>query len=374
MTYDSGLLSDGHFEWVLKNIAYDAHRRTLMGEIVSNTAQLKKVNEERIRQAIKENPNSTKALIARETGLSLATCNNILNEMVEMGEIIASEMTPSSGGRPATPFIYNKEYKNAICMYINTEGNVKVMAFAIVNAVGEILEEERLLLDYIDADVIDQQLGIRLNRYPKVSTVGIGIPGAVQDGIIDPCDVSELVNVNLQEQLTQKYGIEIIIENDMNLISYGYYMKHIVENGVESPKSLAIIYFSKNNLPGCGVVIEGSLLKGNTMFAGEVSYVSLAYGLTRDDQNRLLNNPSDFPEIAAKSICSVIAMINPQTIVLIGSLLENADLGEIEARFLDVIPAKHMSQLVVSNEIHDFYMKGLIRMTINSLSCGIPVI
>ena len=61
----------------------------------------KQMNVDLVRSAIKSVPGNTKAGISAITGLSHATCNSILNELVSLGEVRELEKDTSSGGRPA---------------------------------------------------------------------------------------------------------------------------------------------------------------------------------------------------------------------------------------------------------------------------------
>jgi len=345
-----------------------------MNSIVTNTSQLKKINEERIRQAIKENPNSTKADIARETGLSLATCNNLLNEMIVCGEIIASELAPSSGGRPATQYIYNKDHHFALCLYVSNDGDEKKLVCAVVNALEEILEETQSILEHVTLDAIDCAIAGPIVRYPKIKVIGIGVPGRILNGVVEFCDIEELENVDLKLPLQNKYGIEVLVENDMDFIAYGYYMKYMEAHGADSKRNLAVIYFPKNNFPGCGLIVDNRLLKGSTMFAGEISFIPDAFGIPREEQLRLLNSQVEICDIIPKYLSAIISITNPQSIILLGALFESIDEQLIIQKCLDVIPKRHMPHLVISTELHSYYVKGLAHITIRSLEYGIPVI
>jgi len=52
----------------------------------------------------------------------------------------------------------------------------------------------------------------------------VDIPGVVdKQNVIDFCDIEELGNCALAERLSDKLGIDVLIENDMNTIAYGVY-------------------------------------------------------------------------------------------------------------------------------------------------------
>ncbi len=339
-----------------------------------NTTQLKIVNVERVRRAIKENPDSTKAMIASVTGLSIATCNSILNEMLDDEEILISEKNMNSGGRPANLFSYNRNYQHGLGLYVSNEDNNHRLSYAVCDALGTIIEEETEAHDVIDASTIDEKISTLLHRFSKIRGIGIGVPGEVQDGTIHMCDIEALRGVDLMEQLKAKYSCSFVIENDMDFITLGYYQDLLSKQQIDKNDNLAVIYFSKEHLPGCGVVIGGNLLKGNTMFAGEISYISKAYGIPRKAQVELMNSPETVADYAAKAIISVIALLDPKIIVLFGEVIKGVNRESIENKCLEIIPEKNMSSLVVGENIHAHYMKGLIDITINSMGVELQLL
>ena len=80
--------------------------------MVRNTVEVKQLNKEKIIEAVQSRESCTKAEIARETGLSVATCGTILNEMSESGELVRMDQEDAVIGRPATLFAYNRDYRH----------------------------------------------------------------------------------------------------------------------------------------------------------------------------------------------------------------------------------------------------------------------
>lgn len=93
-----------------------------MSKVTNNTTIIKQINTELIKSTLKLLKHATKPLLANETGLSLATCNTILNELLLTGEVIAVELEASNGGRPATRFMYNADSSYIAYIYKKAEG------------------------------------------------------------------------------------------------------------------------------------------------------------------------------------------------------------------------------------------------------------
>lgn len=114
----------------------------------------------------------------------MATCGNILNELLQTGEVLEMELEESSGGRPARRYKYNADYSYIICLTVKTEGGVHSLTYAVANMLGDIIAENTSVVPHIDYEVIDDQIGELIHTYGNVKAVGIGIPGLFIKGLL----------------------------------------------------------------------------------------------------------------------------------------------------------------------------------------------
>ncbi|MEF2965621.1 ROK family protein [Paenibacillus sp. M1] len=327
-----------------------------------NSIQVKKMNVELVKNALKAQGTGTKASIASFTRLSVATCGTILNELVAAGEVIEMEPDESSGGRPAKQYKYNADFGCAVCLLVKTEGGIHSISYSIVNLIGDTVKEATLELQLIDVEAIDRLIEKLLGETDNALAIGIGIPGVVHQGIIGVCDVPELAGKPLGPYLEEKYKMSVIIENDMNMTVYGFY--HL--QNYEEEKTFAVVTFPKNHFPGAGFIVDGRILSGNTHFGGEVSF--LPFGISREEQLRQLHTVEGFIRVAASTLVAIIAIINPVTIAITGELPRKSQLPELYQRCLKDIPEEHMPRLILQNDTHREYMKGLVTATLESLA------
>ncbi|MGO0861904.1 ROK family protein, partial [Clostridioides difficile] len=202
-----------------------------MSIMLSNTLQVKQLNKELIRSTLKKHEISTKSSIAKETGLSVATCGTILNEMLIDKEIIEIEQAESRGGRPACQYTYNKNYYHVVGIYANNESSSYEIGFAVANALEEIVEKEKFHPDGITYTVIEDLITKIVNKYSNIKAIGLGLPGVIYDGYVDSCDIESLKKLDIGKMLKKKFNVNIVIENDMNFITYGVYNHlHIEDN------------------------------------------------------------------------------------------------------------------------------------------------
>lgn len=309
-------------------------------------------------------PGNTKAGIAVSTGLSQATCNTILNELVSTGEAVELEKEAYGGGRPAKRFKYNGDFGTVICLYIDNDSKKPVLSYAVVNLLGIIKEEHTRQKNSIYYTTIEELVGELISKYKNVKAVAVGIPGVViKRKVIDICDIESLANFPLAEKLQNKFGIKVTLENDMNLTSLGYYQQH----SDTKDTSIVVLNFLKDNCPGSGIIINGNIICGHTNFAGEISYLPFGYNANA------LKERKDIIDSVYKTICSMTAIINPATIMVTGGLTSQDMIEEIRSNCLKIIPKLHMPNIVYQQSIHDYYIKGLTAMAFEGLSIPLPL-
>ena len=334
-----------------------------MKQIISNTAQVKSYNVKIVKNAFKAIPSGTKTTISRITGLSVATCNTILNELADTREILEIDSEYSNIGRPAKAYRFNENYSYICCIYISYENEKKIFNYAVVNLLGNIIKEQFMVKENINYDEIENLVQELIHEYDNIQAIGIGIPGVVnRKNVIDFCDIEELASCPLAERLEEKFGREVVIENDMNLIAYGFYQA----GEYEEDKTIAVVSFLKDNWPGSGIIVDGKIVHGNTNFAGEVSY--LPFGCTHDEQKKLLKNKEGIIQIVTQTICSLTAIINPETIIVTGTVLTKEILDEIHNLICEVIPVRHIPQIKLENNTDKYYLNGLSSMTLEYLN------
>lgn len=334
----------------------------------NNALRVKAINLELIRQTMRRLKQATKSDLAQVTGLSVATCGNMLKELLAAGEIIEAEPEASSGGRPARKFIYNADYALIACLFIRLTGGVRTLDYIVVNAHGEPVDsgcEESVMLD---AAVVDRRIGTLIEAYPQIRAAGIGLPGFTHQGTVNVCDIPELIGAPLEHALREKYGIPIVVENDMNMTVYGFSR----DRGIEDDRTVAVATFIQGSYPGAGIFTGGRVLEGKSRFAGELSFLPL--GLTREEQMRQLGRKKTFPPLAARMLSSLIAVINPDLIALTGDQAGGEDLDLIRTHCLNSIPAEHMPELELLKDPDSFYRSGLTAATMEQLNLSLQLV
>ena len=160
----------------------------------------------------------------------------------------------SNGGRPARVYQYNMNFSYIACIIVKAGINARSLAFTVVNLDGKTMEEGyEEKNDLMDAGLSISWLISSSGQFPQIRAVGIGVPGSVNQGAINGSDIPELVNVPLEALIREKHGIEVIMENDMNLTVYGFYQKQ----EYDKEKSIAVATFIEGSFPGAGMMVNG---------------------------------------------------------------------------------------------------------------------
>ncbi len=317
--------------------------------MVNNTSHVKLSNVELIRTALLEKMD-TKVGLAARTGLSPATCATIVNELERTGEALRSDEVTSSGGRPAHVYSYNPHFAHILALYVTNESGDNRIVCATFTSTGGAVLRETLRPPRIDADTLESTVAELIRRDPLVKCVGVGIPGVVHEGVIGLSDIPALRGVALADRVRQRFGVAVVVENDMNLAAYGYYHRHLDELD-----SLAVVMLPRGNGPGTGIIVDGRILHGHRGFAGEVHYLPENY----NPLFQAATDDSAFVGALARMLATVIALVDPQRIVLTGELVKPSMMEPLAHACAEVIPTEHCPEMRFQADCSEEYLEGL---------------
>ncbi|MNW52960.1 hypothetical protein D3C74_305010 [compost metagenome] len=120
------------------------------------------------------------------------------------------------------------------------------------------------------------------------------------------------------------------------------------------------------------MMLDGHIHRGSTRFAGEIAF--LPFGMSHDELFQQLHDRATFHSLAGRAVSSLIAVMNPETIALTGSLVKPADVDLIRQECLKYIPEMHMPLLALLEHPDEDYMHGLIQMTLESLAYSLQLV
>lgn len=319
--------------------------------VTRTTREMKKHNVVLVVNALKALNSATKADLSAQTGLSVATCGTVLNDLCLTGEVLSLALDASSGGRPAQRYAYNPDFFSVLSLYVEGNTTSARIAALITSATGTTLEQLDTVFQPLSLAQFFDYIGDIVSRYPNLQAMGIGLPGVIVDGVVASCDIALFNGLPLVQILREKFGLFVQVGNDMNYTAYGFYRS----NCPQETGPVAYLLQPEGECTGCGMVINGRVLQGASHFAGEVSHIPLP-------------PPADgqMTERLSHIIVTLVAVINPVTVALSGPQLKAQDLADIRRHCQDHIPEQHLPALIYRPSIEQDYLQGIAELTLES--------
>ncbi len=125
-------------------------------------------------------------------------------------------------------------------------------------------DEEVILLKSSEVDLISF-LDNQIRSKKDIQNIAISFAGQVKDGIIISAPNINMQELHIKEYIEKKYGIDVVVENDLNSASVYEYSKYKDSN------SMVVLYIGTGF--GCGIVIGDKVLYGKDNFAGEIGHI-----------------------------------------------------------------------------------------------------
>lgn len=239
------------------------------------SADVRNSHESGLIKLIAEHKTVSKPELSRLSGLSRPTVDDIVNGFLNRGFVRQSGETQGRLGRKATLF----ELDPQVGLGLGFDLGGSKLSTALVNAAGQILDElteptaippgSKTIEQMIDnAKKLCSANGVSLDAIKQVS---VGTPGILNaDGqLLLGENVNDLEGIHLQRVLGHLLAAPVEIDNDVNMAAIGEYY-HGTAQGCENFALLQV-----GTGIGCGIFINGKLVKGSKGGAGEVAFLPM---------------------------------------------------------------------------------------------------
>jgi len=357
-----------------------------MTQIVGTPSAIKRLNKDVIEGIIRSNGPITKPEIAKLTQLSLVTVNKTVTILLKEKKVKTSGVNESTGGRRAQFFEINDEANYYVGLYYDKNHYIG----AIANSIGETIFEQKfpIRIDVYEEVLEDTYsvLDLLVARCEDhiIKAIGIGVPGVVKEGVITNIPtICSWEGKDIASLIRERYQIPVLLENDINLTTLGVYALKYQKDKINN---LALIYLEQGI--GSGFIINRSLFKGTTNFAGELGYLHIhnyfpSEGKTTkykghfEAQISLINEAIEHAnqnELAAykemlmntitSGLLSVICVLNPEIIVIKHSSLTDQDYKNIERLLGAWIDDSNIPVIVNAENLDKCSIYGVFRMCI----------
>ncbi|UXN71086.1 ROK family protein [Devosia neptuniae] len=323
--------------------------------------------------------------LAKRVGVSKQTVSELLSVLEQRGLVQVAGPLNGLPGRSSLSYALRPDAALALGFDI---GGTKIAA-ALVDLRGAVLAEtvvptavgglDQLVGQVVDlAETLARSAGVQRFR---VQACAVGVPAAVNPatGILNlAANLPGLEAVDLHARLTKALNCPVSIENDVNLALLG----EVASGSGQGKRDIAFVALGTG--VGAGLMVNGRLLRGANGGAGEIAYLplpdhrttarSLAQGhfetivgeagireafarrggaadvsvraifdLATAGDTRALQTIDELAGHVALGIVSLIALVDPELVVLGGSVGARPELiervqAELAARFERPVP------------------------------------
>ena len=233
-----------------------------------------RLNQSAVIQAIASYGPISRASVARLTGLSKQTISEIVGNLEADGWVRTVGLTEGHIGRRA--IAYEIAPDAAMVASVDLGGtNVRV---ALCDLTGWVIAERVEPTEQHGGMSVVKQISRMLlataEAAPKpcgelkIVVVGVpGVPNRKTGSIHMAPNISGIDTIDFGRMLSERLGIEVLVENDVNLAALGEYWM----DSRNDEKDL--VFISVGTGIGAGIVVEGALLRGRTGAAGEIGFL-----------------------------------------------------------------------------------------------------
>lgn len=240
------------------------------------TIDLRKRNTLTILRMIIESESVTKTDVAAKTNFTLMTVNTIMNNLFKKGILTTCGIASSNNGRKAALYSVNTESYYIIGVDIGVDSvtlaisdlNLKIKELLIIDFNRGNTPEE--VIDLIHKAILKMLENQKIKK-ENVFGLGIVVPGPVDEisGVIHYLpNLEGWNNIPLKEIFEEKLDMQVFIEKD-NYASV-LYLKKNIGTAYKNVVSLTI----KGGI-GTGILVGGSLYRGENNIAGEIGHVAV---------------------------------------------------------------------------------------------------
>jgi glucokinase-like ROK family protein len=232
--------------------------------------QTKVYNSQLVLRTIFDHSATSRAEVARVTGLTRVTVSEIVADLLERGLVAEVGRGPSTGGK--SPILLSVvddarhvigvdlasyEFRGAV---VNLRGQVRrALKFPLFGRTGD--DALALVFDLIDA--------LRAATDRPILGIGIGTPGLVdtQTGVVRQAVNLEWRDLPLAALLGTRYDLPVYVANDSQVAALA---EHTFGAG-RSDHNLVVIKAGRGI--GAGTILNGHLFQGDHSAAGEIGHV-----------------------------------------------------------------------------------------------------
>ena len=217
---------------------------------------------------------TSRAEIARQTGLSRAAVSSLVTELIDQNLLRELGQGESAGGKPPTLLALNEKARDIVTIDLGH----RPFAAALVDLSGrihtrtqaELVEGQPTGPDAVEsaASLIGEMLS---QATAPVIGIAVGAPGVIEfDGRVLEASNLAWHGLDLGAELRSRFEFPVSIANDASMAALAEFRRHPIDRN--------LILIKLGNGVGSGLVLNGAVYRGQHSAAGEIGHVRLGNG------------------------------------------------------------------------------------------------
>jgi predicted NBD/HSP70 family sugar kinase len=234
------------------------------------------VGTDSLLRLIRQHPQTTRADLARLTGLSRPAISQRVDTLIDAGLVLEAADLPSTGGRPPSSLVFNADYG----VILVADLGATHARLAATNLTGHVLVEVALDMDItrgpeaVLEDVAERfaELLLELDPRGEVRAIGIGVPGPVEFATgrpVSPPLMPGWDGYSVPEHLQRHFDVPVLVDNDVNIMAVGEH-----RSNWQDQDDFLLVKIGTGI--GCGVITGGTIYRGAQGAAGDIGHIRVA--------------------------------------------------------------------------------------------------
>jgi predicted NBD/HSP70 family sugar kinase len=230
-------------------------------------------------QVVRDGQASSRADLARITGLARSTVSQRVDALLGMGLLVEQGGGTSTGGRPPTQLAFDAGAGVILCADLGAThcrlaiADLECRVLASMPAEMDIAEGPDVVLAWLQ-ERFAELLKEAGRKRADVRGIGIGVPGPVEFAAgraVSPPIMPGWDGVPLPPYFAHRYpGVPVLVDNDVNVMALGEHWtswRHTVDD---------LLFVKVATGIGCGIVADGTIHRGADGTAGDLGHVQIA--------------------------------------------------------------------------------------------------
>lgn len=252
-------------------------------------------NRSLVLQALFHQGPSSRADLARSTGLTRVTVSDLVSVLISEGLVAELGVRPEGKvGKPATLVGMRTEDFQVVAVDLADDASLRG---AVMTLTGAVVARRAVSLDGRTGDAavgvledLCRELLAAADR--PVVGVGIGSPGVIDAaGVVVQAPNRGWYDLPLAALLAERLGVPVQVANDANTHALGEYTY-----GGATGAGLMVVTVGQGL--GAGIVLDGALVRGRAHAAGEIGHVTVV-----DDRDVRAGDPEPRPCACGRAGC-----------------------------------------------------------------------